>query len=59
MFLRSGGTRYYIAGVIEEHKDADGTYWYAQRLTQKPVGVTLCQFDSDLRNHVFRHEKAL
>ena len=27
--------------------------------TQKPVGVTLCQFDSDLRHHVFRHEKAL
>jgi len=22
----------------------------------KPVGVTLCQFDSDLRHHVFRHE---
>jgi len=28
------------------------------RQTQKPVGVTLCQFDSDLRHHLFRHEKA-
>ena len=25
----------------------------------KPSGVTLCQFDSDLRHHVFRHEKTL
>ena len=27
--------------------------------TQKPVGATPCQFDSDLRHHYFRHEKAL
>ena len=25
--------------------------------TQKPVGVTPCQFDSDLQHHDFRHEK--
>ena len=27
--------------------------------TQKPVSVTLCQFDPDLRRHVSRHEEAL
>ena len=30
---------------------------YNSHRTDKPVGVTLCQFDSDLRHHVFRHEK--
>jgi len=31
---------------------------YARNRTQTPVGVTLCQFDSDLRHHVSRHEEA-
>ncbi len=40
-----------------QHSRRKGTCSNDQRRTQKPVGVTPCQFDSDLRHHFFRHEK--
>ena len=44
-----------LVAVIVEHKKAGEVWRYAQRLTQKPVGVTPCQFDPLLSPRPLRH----
>ena len=40
--------------ITKEFPNHKAREWHE---TQKPVVVTLCQFESDLRRHIFRHEE--
>ena len=42
-----------------QHSRRKGTCSNDQRRTQKPVGVTSCQFDADLWHHFLRHESPI